>query len=243
MQVIPVIDLKGRVAVHAVRGQRGRYRVLQSCLGEAASLPALVANLLKFFPFKTLYIADLDAITGGNAQHDMVLEVVEEFPHIECWLDAGFADRDDLAIFGARERVRIILGAESQRSLTAYRSLLEHCDDPVLSLDYQDGRALGPAALYEDSSCWPNTVIAMNLTNVGAQCGPDIELLSQLKRCARQRHLVAAGGVRHRSDLLQLAKLGIAHVLVATALHQGHLSARDLQAVATASETRFSPPD
>ena len=43
MRVIPVIDLKGGTAVHAVRGERERYRPLQSRIAEGSD-PVLVTR-------------------------------------------------------------------------------------------------------------------------------------------------------------------------------------------------------
>ena len=68
MDVIPVIDLKGGVVVHARRGDRARYRPIESPLSPTATPLDVVTGLMALHPFRRLYIADLDAIggTGDN---------------------------------------------------------------------------------------------------------------------------------------------------------------------------------
>ncbi len=64
MEIIPVIDvMKGRV-VQAKGGVRAAYQPLQSQLTQQTDTIAVVADLLAYAPFKTLYMADLDAIMG-----------------------------------------------------------------------------------------------------------------------------------------------------------------------------------
>ncbi len=70
----------------------------------------------------------------------------------------------------------------------------------------------------------------MTLGRVGADAGPDFERLAAVRR-ASGAALYAAGGVRGADDLAALARAGIAGALVASALHDGRLSAKDLAAV------------
>ena len=65
MRVIPVIDLKGGLAVHAVRGDRERYRPLRSRIAEGSDPVDLTHAVRERFGLDELYVADLDAIGGG----------------------------------------------------------------------------------------------------------------------------------------------------------------------------------
>ena len=69
MELIPVIDLLGGKAVKAEHGDRARYRPLSSQLSPSPEPEAVLAAFLKLHPFRTVYIADLDAIErhGSNA--------------------------------------------------------------------------------------------------------------------------------------------------------------------------------
>ena len=65
MRVVPVIDLKGGMAVHAVRGERERYRPVRSVITDDAGDPvALARAFASELGLDELYVADLDAIGG-----------------------------------------------------------------------------------------------------------------------------------------------------------------------------------
>ncbi|HKM59743.1 MAG TPA: HisA/HisF-related TIM barrel protein, partial [Candidatus Bathyarchaeia archaeon] len=66
MKVIPVIDILNGIVVHAVRGKRREYQPLQSSICNSIE-PLEIAKTFKTLGFSELYIADLDAITGGSA--------------------------------------------------------------------------------------------------------------------------------------------------------------------------------
>jgi phosphoribosylformimino-5-aminoimidazole carboxamide ribotide isomerase len=63
----------------------------------------------------------------------------------------------------------------------------------------------------------------MTLARVGSGAGPDLERLRTIRLAAARPAIFAAGGVRDASDLAELKRIGIAGVLVASALHDGRL--------------------
>ena len=65
MRVIPVIDLKGGVAVHAVRGERERYRPVRSRIAAGSDPVELTRAVRDRFGLDEVYVADLDAIAGA----------------------------------------------------------------------------------------------------------------------------------------------------------------------------------
>ena len=68
MRIIPVIDLMGGEAVRAIAGRRAEYRPLETPLAASSDPCAVAEGFLRLYPFKTIYLADLDAIMerGGN---------------------------------------------------------------------------------------------------------------------------------------------------------------------------------
>jgi uncharacterized protein related to proFAR isomerase len=99
---------------------------------------------------------------------------------------------------------------------------------PVLSLDYRAGGFMGPPEIEHRVELWPSRVILMTLDRVGTGAGPDLEALEALVERAGGRDVFAAGGVRGEGDLARLQAIGVRGVLVATALHDGRLSAAAL---------------
>lgn len=222
MQIIPVIDLKDGLVVHAVKGDRANYRPIHrySCLTDSSDIEAVLAGFLNLHPFKRFYIADLDAITGTGNHHALIARLLADFPAIEFWVDSGARLAD---ITPGTSRKKWVVGTESQPGMP---EASEH--DYILSLDYKNGRQAGHPAWFEQADLWPQTVIAMTLSRVGSHAGPDLAKLAELGRLAPDKCWVAAGGVRHAEDLASLRQMGVSAVLVASALHGGNISASDL---------------
>jgi len=89
MEIIPVIDVKGGVAVAAVRGDRARYRPLESPLAASADPVAVAQGLSALFPFATLYVADLDGIEGRGSDLATQQRLAASWPGRELWIDDG----------------------------------------------------------------------------------------------------------------------------------------------------------
>ena len=222
MELIPVIDLMGDVVVHAQRGERANYRPITSRLCEGAD-PATVARALRdLAPFHTLYVADLDAI-AGHPPHTAAIEgLCGQFDDV--WLDAGGAP---VAQGG---RLRRVLGTESMPDLETGRAVLDG-GSAILSLDHGSEGPRGPRELHARAELWPDAVIVMTLASVGAGEGPDFSRLIETLARAGSRRVYAAGGVRGADDLHRLRDIGVAGVLLASALHDGRLAAAELAAI------------
>lgn len=226
MDIIPVIDLMHGLVVHARQGRRDQYQPLISPLCASPEPSAVVAGLLALYPFRTIYIADLDALMGRARQTRLIHQLRRDFPDIVFWLDQGFTGPEDCQLVGIAPALPVI-GSESL-SETALDGLAAAPAPFILSLDSLDGRALGPKSLAQRPELWPDTVILMTLSRVGSQQGPDFALAAAHLRQHPQRRWIAAGGVRHGDDLERLKTMGIAGVLMASALHSGAVDAAKL---------------
>ena len=101
----------------------------------------------------------------------------------------------------------------------------------MLSLDFgTDGRR-GPEPLFSDPALWSNRLIAMDLTRVGADTGPDIGRLNSIVAAADGRAVFADGGVRNLADLSALWSLDTQGALMATALHSGAVTQKEIAAL------------
>lgn len=224
MLMIPVLDLRHGQAVRAVAGRRDDYRPLSSPLCPSADPLAVAAAFLRLYPFPVIYIADLDAILHSGDHRAVVAALRARFPAVTFWLDAGFDSVDALTAWPDDPRLRPVIGSESQTTPEATRELLAYAASrrPILSLDFKAGQFLGPPALLAQPELWPSELILMQLDRVGVGAGPALALPVDLSG----RQVYAAGGVRHQDDLTALQQAGYAGVLVASALHAGHLDPR-----------------
>lgn len=232
MQLIPVIDLMHGQVVRAYRGERGSYRQIESRLC-ASSDPITVARVLRdHCDASQLYVADLDALMGGEPQLGLLRALLAALPQTEWWVDAGFADAPAAeALLNATDtpsgKLVPVLASESLRSRSAFEQAFSTVgasaaaprNDRVLSLDRRDGVQLDAAGCWSQPSLWPTRVIAMTLEQVGADAGPDLETLASLRRLNPAARLFGAGGIRGADDLDRASKAGASGWLVASALH------------------------
>ncbi len=216
MKIIPVIDLKNGVVVSAQYGQRESYLPIKSKLISSSSIEDILNGFLSVYPFKTFYIADLNAITKTGSNYTLIERVASKNPDIEFWIDNGVKIND---LSNTRKKnIRLIIGSESQDSVI----FNNHLKNNILSLDFFPNQGYtGPAELIANSDLWPEDVIIMTLDRVGGNAGPSFERLKRFCQKYPDKHFIAAGGIRDEIDLLNLQKIGVNHALIASALHSG----------------------
>lgn len=230
MQIIPVIDVMGGIVVHATGGIRTHYQPLQSILTKSCDPIKVISAMLTLHDFKTIYIADLDAINYHHYDLAFYTKLHKKYPTIEFWLDVGIRTSIDWQKIASLKGIRCVLGSESLEDIDFLKKP-QIKEQGVLSIDYQSNRFLGKLALVKQPENWPEKVIVMNLDYVGARRGPDFSLLAMVQKLAMNSDVIAAGGVRNESDIDQLAKQGIKAALIASALHKGSISSEMLKNV------------
>jgi HisA/HisF family protein len=238
MRVVPVIDLKDGTAVHAVRGERERYRPVRSVIaGDDGDAVSLARAFRSDLGLDELYVADLDAI-GGRGDHSSTIGALAREARV--MVDAGVSEPERaraLLDLGAR---RVVVGTETLTGPDALDRLLAELPEGavVLSADLRDGRALSPHpqlaglpaldAVARLHRAGLREAIVLDLARVGSGAGPDVRLIAELHAAFPDLQLLAGGGVRDADDLRALNAAGAAGALVATALHGGVIRPREL---------------
>ena len=233
MQIIPVIDLKNGTVVHAKHGLRDNYQPIQSVLSASSDIFSIVEDLLKLYPFRTIYIADIDAITNTGNHFEQIELLSGLYSQVTWWVDAGISKVNARILYAPQTNIRAVFGSENIHTLQDYRAMSYAYESRhVLSLDKLDDAELGAAELHNTGLYWSDDAICMTLNNVGSNAGPDVARLQTLQQLnlARKKpaNLFAAGGVRNVDDLFALKQLGIAGALVASALHNGEITTQHL---------------
>jgi phosphoribosylformimino-5-aminoimidazole carboxamide ribotide isomerase len=238
MRVVGVIDLKDGTAVHAVRGERERYRPVRGAIGgDDGDALALARGFRAELRLDELYVADLDAIVGTGENSATIGALAREG---RVMVDAGVSDparARALLDLGAH---RVIVGTETLPGPDAIDRLLAELPDGalVLSIDLREGRALSPDvrlaglpaldAVARLHRAGVREAIVLDLARVGSGSGPDVALIAEIHAAFPDLELLAGGGVRDLEDLRALEAAGAAGALVATALHRGVIGAREL---------------
>jgi len=243
MRVIGVLDLRNGRAVHARAGNREQYAPVHSvagaaiALGDALTLARIYRDRLGL---GELYVADLDAIEGRAPQDQLVWSLATVGT---LWLDAGASSADHARYALTLGTAHVVVGLETLRSWRALDEICAAVDRRrvAFSLDLRDGTPLGDGSVSGGASAHAvaaraaeagvGSIIVIDLARVGTGVGVDMELVGRVREAASHATLLAGGGVRGIDDLARLADAGCDGALVATALHDGRISARDVAAV------------
>jgi phosphoribosylformimino-5-aminoimidazole carboxamide ribotide isomerase len=232
LKVIPVIDVLNGVAVHAVRGERSRYQPLRSVLCGSVD-PVAVALTFESLGFKSLYMADLDAILGKSTNF-AVYKQIRAKTGLNLMVDAGVstvADAEKLLKFGV---TKIVVGTESLPALDAVNQLIETFGENrvLVSIDLKGGKVMSVSETIGSMSAvllaqtlqerGVAQIILLDLDRVGTERGANLRVLEAVLRKTKLEVLVG-GGIKGFEELTKLKTLGASGVLVATALHNGKL--------------------
>jgi HisA/HisF family protein len=240
MRIVPVLDLKGGVVVHARRGQRSEYAPLRSPLVDGCEPVAVARALCTACRTSTLYVADLDALAGEPVD---VATLTGLAAVAEPWVDAGATTPERAAALARAGVARNVIGTESLEAGgvdtaggagSAGEAGATHAPRRILSVDLRDGRLISPrpeldgrdpaAAAPLAIALGVREVLVIDLARVGSGSGPPLDAVAQLAEVLPGLKIYAGGGVRDDADLRALESAGAAGALVATALHEGRIS-------------------
>ncbi len=237
MKIIPVIDVLNCVVVHGVRGKRSEYQPLESVLCESVE-PLEVAEAFKTLGFSELYIADLDAIIRGSANFQVFKRIAKE-AGLKLMVDAGVTDLEKAQKLLDNGVSKVVVGTEtlSRKGFVGEAVRLFGSERIIVSLDLKGDKVLvklgfdgckNPlCVLQEFENMGVSEVIVLDLARVGSGEGVDVDFLKKVLETASM-DVYVGGGVRDIKDLVELKKLGVSGVLVATALHCGKISVEEL---------------
>jgi len=237
LKVIPVLDILDGVAVHAVGGRRKEYKPLESSLCKSADALE-VAKAFRKLGFGGLYVADLNAIMDSGTNLGVVEEIARK-TGLQLMVDAGVDDAVKARRVLDSGASQVIIGTETLTDASfVERALLSLGTDKVIvSFDMKNGQLLqrfGPEESYDPTEILREfenmglgQVILLDLARVGSEEGVDLSFLKNVMRQVSLKVLVG-GGVRNSDELSKLNEIGVSGALLATALHSGRITVREI---------------
>lgn len=249
MRVVPVLDLLDGCVVRGFAGRRAEYRPVESALAPGSDPLALARAFRGHFGLSEIYLADLNAIAGAEPAWDTVAALQAE--GFALWLDAGITGRARAEAVARAGVAGVVAGLETLAGPAELAAMAAALGPRlVFSLDLRAGRPLGALAGWRAADADSIAVQALetgvtrllllDLARVGTGGGTGTErLCTRLSRSFPDLELTAGGGVRDRADLVRLCACGVRNVLVASALHDGRLTRRDLETLADGCGSTF----
>lgn len=242
MRIIPVLDLMDGLVVHGFSGERERYQPVRSILAANAEPLEVARGLQAATKSSTFYIADLDAIQGKGHNRLAIDEIASNLD-VELWVDAGVTDAGSAKRLIQAGADVIVIGSETLSALQQLRSICRSVprDRIVFSLDLVGWRVLSRTETLKGMT--PSQALAcliaegldrfilLTLDAVGTGDGPDLSLFQAARHEYPGHQFIAGGGVKTPDHLQALLHAGMDGVLVATSLHRGWISRRDLVAL------------
>jgi phosphoribosylformimino-5-aminoimidazole carboxamide ribotide isomerase len=240
--VTPVLDLMAGRAVAARGGERAAYAPVRSVLasgeGDALALARVFRDLLGCVEW---YVADLDAISGGAPQWPLIRALADLGGRPLLDVATTTVERGAEALAAGADRV--VVGLETLDSFAQLEAIVGRVGSArvVFSLDLRNGAPLvRPGAPHGETglplalarravAAGVRALLVLDLARVGTGTGVDLDLVRRIRRALPDIELLAGGGVAGPADLARLAAAGCDEVLVASALHDGRLTASDLR--------------
>ena len=235
--LLPVLDVRGGIAVHAVAGERDRYRPLRTPLCESPDPLAVARAVRGRFGSDGVYLADLDALAGRPPNRGVWRALAAD--GFAVTLDPGVRGggevADTLAVPG--DAGRVVAATETLAGPAALAAAVRAGGERVLfGLDLRGGRLRG--ADDDAAAAWGTPehavrvaaetgvagVLVLDTAAVGTGRGvPTLPLCRTLRAAFPGLRLLTGGGVRGPADVTAAGEAGVDELLVATALHDGRL--------------------
>jgi phosphoribosylformimino-5-aminoimidazole carboxamide ribotide isomerase len=234
MEIIPVLDLMDGVVVRGVAGRRDQYRPIVSRLVDSPDPLAVARAFRDRLGLSRLYVADLDAIVHERPNAAIFRSLAGD--GFEFFVDAGLRHVPGAEAALAGGAAKVVVGLETWSAPEELKRLCKSAGSErvIFSLDLKQGVPLGDLARWQTGD--PLTIalravdagirqiIVLDVAQVGGGTGVTTgDLCRRLLDHDPELHLITGGGIRDMSDLVQLAGMGIAGALAASALHDGHI--------------------
>ncbi|MHA1697211.1 MAG: HisA/HisF-related TIM barrel protein [Promethearchaeota archaeon] len=228
-RIIPVIDIKDGVAVHAVKGMRNQYKPVLCPWCKSSDPLDLAKQYRSVFGLKDLYIADLDSIMHERMNTKIYEKIIKQCDG-RIMVDSGittFEKYQELINYSFDE---IILGTESIKDVETFNQILENASSQIIiSLDLRHGKVLSPIEELRSRGITgafeflldlnPDAFILLDLANVGAKVGVGLKYAKDLISISN-KPVYLGGGIKSIDDLVKASDLGFSGVLLATALQE-----------------------
>jgi len=217
IEIIPVLDIMNGLVVHAVAGRREEYKPIKDSVLSDKPHPYPILSSLKSMGFTSVYIADLDAIRGRGDNSGVIRTAVAL--NFKVLADVG---RKGLSLADTSD-VTYIVGTE----YVEYPGEVRLLNGRAVSLDMRGDEVMFSNTYVKVDDILEifkvmelKKILVIDLSRIGTESGVNRVVASKLAEHFPGK-LIVGGGVRSEDDVLYLKSLGVAGVLVATAIHKG----------------------
>lgn len=223
-RIIFVLDILNGSVVHAVKGERSKYKPIQGSMICDSSDPFEVISAVK--PHE-IYIADLDHIQNIGDNFEIIKKISSK---TKTMVDIGVTNMDDVQKC-AQIADTVIIGTETASFEVIEMAAIKFHGRINVSIDMKNGYVLTKDKTMEVrpediirrlNEIEIHEIIMLDLGKVGTSAGIDEIFLNNIADLSNHNILVG-GGIKNLDDIETLERLGVGGALAATALHNGNI--------------------
>ncbi|MEJ2279422.1 MAG: HisA/HisF-related TIM barrel protein [Candidatus Lokiarchaeota archaeon] len=217
-RIIPVLDLLNSTAVHAIKGERAKYKPLKPIFINSSNPIKISKVLLESFKFEEIYIADLNSIMLNGSNLNQIKQIINQ-TKAKILLDPGIRDKENIVQIFNIPINKLILGIETINNLDLIKKALDIYGPKniLISIDMYDKRVLSPIKEFKNGN-------PMDLTKVLGDLGVKDIILLDLYRVGQKM-----GGIPPIYIKIKNQFKGNILVGIGTALYDGTLSKNQIE--------------
>jgi phosphoribosylformimino-5-aminoimidazole carboxamide ribotide isomerase len=223
-RIIFVLDILNGKVVHAMKGERSKYRPVEGSKACNSSDPLEIISAI--CPSE-VYIADLDYLQHLGDNFELIKKISGK---TKTMVDIGVKDLDD-ARKCAGIADTVIVGTETASLEVIEKAAIQFPGRINVSIDMKNGMVLTkdqkmevqPEELVRRLNEFDlKDIIILDLGKVGTNTGIDKYFLKKVAGLSTHS-ILAGGGIKDLGDIEALKESGIDGALVATAVHNGKI--------------------
>ena len=212
MDIIPVIDILNNQVVKAIKGDRDSYESISYKLYNSTDPRDIIAQIIKRYYPKILYIADLDAIMYNKINSKLYDSILSSYPKINFWIDSGLKERK------LKKKYKNYCPVFCSEKSKGYEFISNKFNNCACSFDFME-KYIGKKAIYRHQRATPSKIILMDLLQVGSKNNINYKLARRFIGKNNSTYYIA-GGLKSIFDIKRAKYFGASGVLVSTLIHQ-----------------------
>ena len=230
MEIIPAIDLMDGACVRLHQGDFQRKTIYSDD-------PVAVAKQFEEAGIRRLHLVDLDGARTGNPANIEALRTIKAATSLKIDFGGGIRERkvlEEVLAAGAEEisigSLAVARPMELERWIEAFGS-----EKFFLGADVKDERIVYEGWQSGSNITWEEFVgywmgkgitrfFCTDVERDGVLKGPSTELYRRIKKHFAGIHLVASGGVKEWTDVLELQEAGLDGVIIGKAIYEHRIT-------------------
>ena len=238
-RIIPVIDILNSQAVHAIKGEREKYKPLKSVLINDSAPTRIALKLKNEYLFNEFYIADLDAILQRKPNIRIISEILD-IPGVEIIIDPGIKTKKNVEKYFRLNLKSLVFGLETLKDLKVITEALKLFDTNkiVVSIDMYNEviqtniKEINNLDILEIirkiEDLGVVNIILLDLFKIGQKMGGIPTLYLKVREIFKGEILVG-GGIKDIQDIKEYKSNNFSGVLIGTALHDGSIKIEEIR--------------